>query len=291
MGAVAVHAIVAPWFMRARPAALSMAYNGINIGGIVFVPLWVASIEAIGFAAAAALLGIVMIFVAVALSHVVFSTTPEQLGQAPDGNAPNAIARTVSSVCVRSPRGSAVWTDRRFLTLASGMALGLFAQIGLLSHLFSLLVPALGTQGAALTMSLAAACSMAGRMIAARLMALDADRRLLFCASYAVQIVGSGVLIAAAGQHVSLLLLGVVLFGLGIGNALSLPPLIAQTEFAEEDLQRVVALITAGGQATYAFAPAAFGILRSPGDATAFFVAAASIQLAAMSCLLAGRDR
>ena len=37
---------------------------------------------------------------------------------------------------------------RRFLTLAAGMALGLFAQVGLLTHLFSLLVPALGAQAA-----------------------------------------------------------------------------------------------------------------------------------------------
>jgi len=34
--------------------------------------------------------------------------------------------------------------DWRFVTLAVGMALGLFAQIGLLTHLFSLLVPPLG---------------------------------------------------------------------------------------------------------------------------------------------------
>lgn len=34
--------------------------------------------------------------------------------------------------------------DRKFLTLPAGMMLGLFAQIGLLAHLFSLLVPVLG---------------------------------------------------------------------------------------------------------------------------------------------------
>lgn len=41
MGAAAVNAIIAPWFGRRRPAALSMAYNGASFGGVIFSPLWV----------------------------------------------------------------------------------------------------------------------------------------------------------------------------------------------------------------------------------------------------------
>ena len=59
-----------------------------------------------------------------------------------------------------------------------------------------------------------------------------------------------------------LLLLGVILFGVGIGNATSLPPLIAQTEFVKDDVPRVVALIVGIAQGTFAFAPAAFGLIR-----------------------------
>jgi hypothetical protein len=41
MGAAAVNAIVSPWFVRARPAALASAYNGASIGGVIFSPvLW-----------------------------------------------------------------------------------------------------------------------------------------------------------------------------------------------------------------------------------------------------------
>jgi MFS family permease len=49
MGAAAVNAIVAPWFVRKRPAALASAYNGSSIGGVVFSPLWVAAIGLLGF--------------------------------------------------------------------------------------------------------------------------------------------------------------------------------------------------------------------------------------------------
>src|SRR5215831_14720627 len=49
MSAAAINGIVSPWFVRARPAALGMAYNGGSIGGMVFSPLWVASIGWLGF--------------------------------------------------------------------------------------------------------------------------------------------------------------------------------------------------------------------------------------------------
>ena len=59
-----------------------------------------------------------------------------------------------------------------------------------------------------------------------------------------------------------LLLVGTLLFGAGIGNATSLPPLIAQVEFVRDEVARVVSLIVAVAQAGYAFAPAAFGLIR-----------------------------
>ncbi len=95
------------------------------------------------------------------------------------------------------------------------------------------------------------------------------------CLSHVVQIAGSPAL----------------LFGAGIGNTTSLPPLIAHVEFSKADVQRVVPLIVAIGQGTYAFAPAAFGGLRSlsPAEGMLVFVAAASIQTAAISLFLSGR--
>jgi len=57
MCVAAVNAIVSPLFVRARPAALAVAYNGVNIGGVIFVPLWLASIALLGFPLAAASIG------------------------------------------------------------------------------------------------------------------------------------------------------------------------------------------------------------------------------------------
>jgi len=85
-----------------------------------------------------------------------------------------------------------------------------------------------------------------------------------------------------------------------IGNAASLPPLIAQADFAKEDVQRIVPLIVAISQASCAFAPAVFGAIRSvasdPGgagreDAILFYAVAATIQLVAIACFVFGRRK
>jgi hypothetical protein len=299
MGAAAVNQIVSPWFIRTRPAALSMAYNGASIGGVVFSPLWVATIALMSFPVAAPAIGIVTAVTIWLLADLMLSKTPRQMGLMPDGDAIGVSAIPVASPSAKPLPGSRLWGDLGFLTLSAGMALGLFAQIGLIAHLFSLLVPALGAQSAGLAMGAATAAAILGRTLVGWLMPAGADRRLVACASYGVQIAGSIAFLVAAGTNIPLLLVGVILFGAGIGNATSLPPLIAQVEFIKEDVPRVVALIVAIAQGAYAFAPAAFGLMRelaqetfeSAGAAPYVFAGAALVQGLAMGALLLGRRR
>jgi MFS family permease len=298
MGVAAINAIVAPWFDRDRPAALAMAYNGGNIGGVVFSPLWATAIGAIGFPAASAAIGLVMATTMWVLAETVFSRTPAQMQSPPDGDQTRTLSIT-SSAAKPLPE-SRLWRDAKFLTLAAGMALGLFAQIGLAVHLFSLLVPALGATPAGLAMGLVTAMAILGRTLISWALPAGADRRLVASASYAVQIAGCAAFVAAGGTNVPLLLLGVVLFGVGFGNGTWLPPLIAQAEFVAEDVPRVVALIVAISQGAYAFAPVVFGIVREfashpvavdSGAAPAFFVVAGIVQALAIGVFLAGRRR
>jgi MFS family permease len=300
MGAAAVNAIVSPWFVRARPAALALAYNGASIGGVIFSPLWVTAIVLLGFPAAAAAIGLVMILTIWLIADLVLAKTIRQLRLQPDGDALGASDASVTSPTATPLPGRQLWYDTGFLSLAAGMALGLFAQIGLIAHLFSLLIPAFGAQFAGLAMGGATAAAIAGRTLVGWLMPIGSDRRLVASASYFVQIVGTVAFLLAGGDNVLLLLVGAILFGAGIGNATSLPPLIAQVEFVKDDVARVVALIVAISQSAYAFAPAAFGLIREMGPqatnapmgaAPYFFVVAVFVQALAIAALLAGRRR
>jgi MFS family permease len=296
MGAVAVNAIVSRWYARGRPSALAKAYNGASIGGAILSPLWVALIQRLGFAGAAAIIGAVMFAVVACLSFAVFAKTPQSLGQSPDGGAaaPSpAVHKGPDDTCALPQ--IALRRDRAFLTLAAGMAIGLFAQVGLLAHLFELLAPVLGAQATGFLMGAGTACGIVGRMIAARAMMRIEDRRVIAAANYGMQAAGSFALLAAQPDQLWLIVCGIVLFGAGIGNATSLPPLIAQNDFAARDVPRVVASIVAIGQGTYSFAPAVFGLLlgaqigAAGPHADGLFIAAGVIQLVAAGIFLAGR--
>src|SRR5205814_72971 len=125
------------------------------------------------------------------LAGTCFARPAGPLGLAPDGDAPGVPAASVPSARATPLPGSLRWRDFAFITLATGSALSLFAQIGLITHLYSLLVPALGAEWAGLVMGVGTGAGMGGRMLVAWLMPAGADRRLVACASYAVQIIGA----------------------------------------------------------------------------------------------------
>lgn len=270
MGAAAINAIVSPWFVKLRPKALSTAYNGASIGGVIFSPLWVLLIGEFGFPVAAILIGIFMVIVVWWLTASVLGVAPSDLKQQPDGEALGSATPLAVTTTIAALPGNDLWRDWRFRTLSAGMALGLFAQIGLLAHLFSLIVPTLGVSWAGVVAGLATASAIAGRTAFGWLMPPDANRRVVAAVSYGIQIVGVVVLMVSGLSSAPLIVVGVILFGFGIGNATSLPPLIAQVEFAKEDTARVVPLIVAMGQATYAFAPALYGLVRAGTEAGLF---------------------
>lgn len=237
-----------------------------------------------GFQTAAQSISIVAVGIIGWLSVRYFRLSPTSLALGPDGNGvPPAVAkprpRLSRSEIVRIPR---------FLTLSAAFALGLFAQIGLLSHLMARLTPDVGATSAGLLLSLATVCAVIGRTLTGWSIE-DHDRRIAAAINFAVQTIG--VLLLILGNGWVVLTCGCVIFGLGIGNLTSLPPLIAQKEFNREDVVAVVALIVAINQAVFAFAPAIVGAFR---DATSGyglpFGIVACIQLLAGVIVLLGRD-
>lgn len=298
-GALAINMMVAPWFERRRPAALSTAYNGASVGGVIFSPLWILLIDGLGFAVATAVVGGLMVLTLWYLSNRYFAIVPADLGLQPDGDADREGKHIASKTTLSARPGASLWSDRAFITYAGGFTVGLFVQVGIIAHLVSMLIPAMGATWAGLAAALATVCAVIGRTLAGWLMPPDADRRAIAAGTYVVQACGCLLFFLAGGASLPLLWAGVVLFGFGIGNVTSLPPLIAQKEFAPADVARAIALGTAIGQAAYSFAPAFFGLIRiwsSPENAAhnpdvpAFFVVAAALQILAAWIYMRGRQ-
>jgi predicted MFS family arabinose efflux permease len=271
MSGAALNAMVAPWFERDRPKAISTAFNGASVGGIVFVPLWTTLIAGIGLPGAA-------VAVAIATVVVVCPLAWRFLRRGRDVAPPKGQAPSSRRSLLRLPG---------FVTISAAFALGLFAQIGLFAHLMARLDPDFGAGFAAAAISLVTLCAVLGRTLLGWLVG-DRDRRLVAAANLLMQAVGS--LLLAFGQGMVPLVAGCVLFGLGVGNLASLPPLIAQREFRPADVGTVVALVTAINQAVFAFAPAVFGALHDlVGSYIGAFLVAAAAQFVAAAILACGR--
>ncbi len=175
----------------------------------------------------------------------------------------------------------------RFLTISIAFAFGLFAQVGLFSHLIARLEPDFDSPLAAFAASVVTLCAVAGRSLLGWV--LDGhDRRLAAMGNLLMQAAGSVLL--AFGADAASLATGCVLFGLGVGNLTSLPPLIAQREFRAADVGVVVALVIAINQAVFAFAPAIFGWLHDlDGSYIGPFLLAGIVQIAAAAIVVLGR--
>lgn len=285
----AINAMVAPWFARRRGVALSLAFNGASIGGVVFLPLWTVLIGRIGFPDAAAMVAAATLILLWWLAGRYLRPTPESLGLSADGETAGRRGREdVSAPAAAAPMSrGALLRNRGFVTLSAAFALGLFSQVGLVSQLVSLLVPTLGEDGAAGAVSLTSLCAVAGRLLLGSIVDRF-DRRRAAVGNFAIQTLGLVVLLIGSG--VASVLAACVLFGLGLGNLVSLPPLIAEREFAPIDLGRVVALAVALNQAVFSFAPAVFGALHDlAGSYAAPLLLAIALHSAAAIIVLTGR--
>lgn len=105
MGAAAISAVVSPWFVRGRPKALSNAYNGASVGGIVFSPLWVLLIGTRGYSFAALLVGTVLVVAVWAVTAAGLWSAPTELGQAPDGDVIFGAGGAAAAISTTAPPG------------------------------------------------------------------------------------------------------------------------------------------------------------------------------------------
>ncbi len=261
MSGAAINILLAPWFERRRGVAVSLALTGASGGGIIVAPVLLILIAHLGFTPTLRLVAAVMVLTLVPVAAVVFRRTPAQLGLGPDGD-PAPSTGAVLAPAARPPWQSGVLRTRRYWTISIAFAAGLAAQVGVLTHLVSHLTPLLGAAGAASALGITTAAAIAGRVPMGAL-ADRMDRRPIAAINFLLQVAGIALLALASSSIV--IYAGCVLFGLGVGNVITLPGLLVEQEFPREQFAGIVSLITATNQLAFAFAPGLIGLLR---DAT-----------------------
>ena len=239
------------WFDQRRGMAISLALNGASFGGIAGVPLLIAAIGHFGFSHAMTIAALTMVALLVPVVLLLVGPPPRHRGAAETAVREDAPAPSqIRSHALR---------DVRFLSIAIGFALVLFAQVGFIVHLIAFLEPLIGPQGAATAIALLTAMAMGGRL----LMSVVIDRlnqRLASALSFLSQAVALAIVIHFSNEI--LLMAACALFGFSVGNLITLPSLIVQREFAAGSFGVLISLSTAISQVTYAFGPGVIGLLR-----------------------------
>jgi MFS family permease len=176
-----------------------------------------------------------------------------------------------------------------FWSVALPFALGLTAQISIIIHQMSFLKPTLGTEGAAWAVSVTSTCAMLGRLAVGSFVD-RVNRRAVIAGNFLLQAASIGLMLSGPGRP--WLYLACALFGLGVGNATSLPSVIVQAEFPKAAFGQVVSTIIAINQFTYSFGPALLGWLRDGfGSYDAALAGCLLLQLGAVAILLLGGAR
>jgi len=286
MSGAAINIVLAPWFVRRRGLAVSLAFNGATAGGVLVAPALILLVERVGFTRALSIAGLVILAVMVTLAGTVMRRGPESVGRGPDGDPPAPIGSTPRAPATTRARAEAMRTWR-FWSVSAAFALGLAAQVGVLTHLVSLVSPLLDTAGAARAVSITTAAAMVGRVLTG--LAIDrVDRRLATTATLMVQMGGLGLL--AWAPAVAVVYAGCALFGLGVGNMTTLPGLILAVEWPRERFSALVGLVVAINQFTFALGPVLVGVVHdTSGTYGPALGACVALQAVAAVVVLAGR--
>jgi len=286
MSGAAINIIVAPWFVRRRGLAISIAFNGATIGGVIVTPALIPLIDRLGFARALATAGLVLLATLLAVAVGVMRRDPGELGLGPDGDP----HRASSEPATRAPGGrSDALRTWRFWSVSAPFALGLAAQVGVLTHLVALVTPVLGAGGAARAVSTTTAAAVIGRLVTG-LVVDRLDRRLVASVTLVIQIIG--VLLLAWPRSTGGVYVGCVLFGVGVGNLTTLPGLILAVEWPRERFAALVGLVVGINQFTFAFGPSLVGVLRDwTGAYGPALGACAALQAVAAATILLGPRR
>jgi len=269
----AISSTLALYFKHQRGLAITLALNGASTAGFTVAPLLVELSEHIGVGNAVPLVAAGMLAIVIPLNRF---GLPRPTG---------GRAVTASDQAIPATNLLRTW---RFWSVALPFALALAAQVGLIVHLVSFLLPRLGASSAATAFALTSVTAVSGRLVLAGIIDRLHQRRAA-AASFASQAVGVALMLAFPHRPEALYA-GCMLFGLSVGNVITFPALIIQREFPSGAFGTVIGLSTSVSQFTFALAPALLGVIReASGGYPAVLAACICCQLVAAIIVLARR--
>lgn len=235
--------IMSRWFVTRRAQAMSIAFVGPSLGGMVLVPVGTALINRGGLSLAGPGLAIIALVVGLPFIVGVLIWDPQQVDAEVDFGRPLELTNDALGADVQQR----VWTRPEavrtvaFWALLVGFALVLCAQTGFIIHQLAFLEDRFGSASAA---SLALTVTAFGSIIARLVVGVfgdRVDRRWLTVALFVVQ--GLSVLLVTLVDNTPLTWLLVLIIGFTIGNVYMMQTLLVSDVFGQVSFATVMGLI------------------------------------------------
>ena len=240
----AITTVLGMWFSARRGLAVSLALTGASAGGILVVPALQVLIEARGFTNAMLIGGALLACVGapLALWLIESPATPPPPAARPAAHGKAALLRSF-----------------RFWSIAGAFAIVWVTQTAFLTHEINIFSPALGATGAAAAVAATTFAAVAGRLVLGAVVD-RLDKRLTTALSVSSQ--AAALVALALWPEPAVIWATAVVYGLSVGNVITLPALIVQHEFEPHAFGATVALLTSVTQMFGAFGPALLGFGR-----------------------------
>jgi MFS family permease len=277
----AIATILALWFDRRRGFAISLALNGASASGFTVAPLLVHLSQTIGLQRA--VVETVLVGWIIVIPIILWCAQP----------IPGALRSVVPFASTQpclARRRSETLRSWHFWSVASPFALAIAAQVGFIVHMVAFLLPVLGAAGTGAAVMCSSLAAMAGRLALGSV--IDRlPRRATAAVCFATQACGLGLLLAMP-HSAAAIYLGIALFGLSVGNVITLPAVIVHAEFNAASFGLIIGLSGAISQFALALAPGAFGALHDLlGNYDAVLLVCIGLQVLASGLLLCRRGR
>lgn len=308
----AISHVIGQWFEQRRGLALNLALTGASASGFLVIPPMAWAVAHWGVADGLA--GVAAVLAVATLAAVAWNL-PEPAGRGAVGAGAGAAGAdagraaggaqasqdpadsaasvasaasadsAASNASSATPSPTAALATEPLARVTALFAIGWLAQVAFLSQQMPLLVPKVGVAAATAAVAATTAASLVGRLLLATV--IDRiDHRLATAASYAVQAVGMVLLLASDAP--AAVLVGCCLFGLSVGNVITLPAIFAQREFAPARYGAVVNRVWTVGQTLFALGPIGAGALLAATGTPAWTIAACLVMQLAAAALCAG---
>ncbi len=279
----AIATTLAQWFDQRRGLAISLALNGASAGGFTVAPILVQLGHHMSLALAVPIVVLGALALVLPMVTIAVRRAPDAGSMPAHGHA--TAARTDPHGLPIFNRQSELLRNARFWSIALPFALALAAQVGFIVHQVAFLLPRLGSAGTGVALASTAIAATVGRLALATV--IDRlNQRVASALCFASQAAGLGLTLVLPGYPPALYA-GCVVFGLSVGNVVTLPPLIVQREFAAASFGMVLGLSSMVGQATLSFGPTILGLAHdATGGYTAAVLLCMALQLIAAAIVL-----